>query len=62
MPWFPLDISSYQRPNGPLFENLPPKLSLEGPYLGAGSQGFLLAAAATSVNLSSTPVCLLASL
>lgn len=23
MPWFPLDISSYQQPDGPLFENSP---------------------------------------
>lgn len=55
VPWLPLDINNYQPPNGPLFENLPPKLSFEDPWLGAGSEEFLSTAVATFVNRLSVP-------
>lgn len=55
MTWLPLDINNHQPPSGLLFENLPPKLLFKGPWLRSGSQGFLLTAVTTSVNLLIVP-------
>ena len=54
--WLPLEISNHQPPNGQLLENLPPKLSVEDAWLGAGSQGFFCFNCwATFVNLLRAP-------
>lgn len=53
VPWLPLEISNYQSPSRLLFENLPPQLSFEDAWLGAGSQSFLLTAGVNFLNLLS---------